>query len=339
MRAGTARSAATRPGSRGWPAVPPGCRIASRQGAGAAGPTAAGGARRRSRPGAPERRWQCAGSRITKPAVPSITAIPPARIWAVSPIAPKTAGIPKARSMIAVCPSAPPSSVATPATRAGSIRAASAGVSHSATNTEPGGKPAKDRERRAGQVAHQTARDLFHSRPPGAARPARRPHSPQARWRRSQQPRPSPPARPTATRPRCAAARPAAAATGPSIWTYASSSGAISACVSSGNTCNRARSFPSCLRDATTAASNRTRSASMSAAAIRCRVMTVGASTVPNTGPIAIPGATGRPVSRRSNRQASAPPSVGFIEPGFDQGLERCQRLYRVGAGGAHLDR
>ncbi len=78
-----------------------------------------------------------------RPAAPSSTAIMPVRAASSTPGTPSTAGTASARSMMAVWPSAPPSSVAKPATRAGSIRAASAGRNVSATRMAPCGRAAK----------------------------------------------------------------------------------------------------------------------------------------------------------------------------------------------------
>ncbi len=113
-------------------------------------------------PGAPGSRWRAPGPgspgrRCRRSPRSRRPAYAPA-----APIAPSTAGMPSARSMMAVWPSAPPSSVATPATRAGSISAASAGVSHSATRIGARRQSGEGAERRPGQVADQPARDLLH---------------------------------------------------------------------------------------------------------------------------------------------------------------------------------
>ncbi len=83
------------------------------------------------------------GLTVTTPAAPSTTTVSPGRAFWLSPATPSTAGMPSARSMMAAWPSAPPSSVATPASRAGSSRAASAGRRLSQTSTAPYGTPAK----------------------------------------------------------------------------------------------------------------------------------------------------------------------------------------------------
>ena len=105
----------------------PGRRRPTRRAALRPGPRARGGARwcRRRRRAPPGRR----GRRVS-----------------VRPGTPSTAGMPSARSMMAVWPSAPPSSVATPAMRDGSSSAASAGVSSSATRMAPSGRPLKAAE-------------------------------------------------------------------------------------------------------------------------------------------------------------------------------------------------
>ena len=83
------------------------------------------------------------GFSTTVPAEPSTTTMSPGWIAWARPAAPSTAGTPSARSMTAVWPSAPPSSVATPASRDGSSSAASDGRSDSLISTAPSGRPAK----------------------------------------------------------------------------------------------------------------------------------------------------------------------------------------------------
>ena len=79
----------------------------------------------------------------TVPAPPSTTTTSPGLMAFAMPAAPSTAGTPRARSMTAVCPSVPPSSVATPANREGSSSAASAGRNASLNKMAPSGRPAK----------------------------------------------------------------------------------------------------------------------------------------------------------------------------------------------------
>ena len=64
--------------------------------------------------------------------------------------------------MTAVCPSAPPSSVATPARRDGSSRAASAGRRGFGDQDCAFGEAGKTAERGAHQIADQSARDFLY---------------------------------------------------------------------------------------------------------------------------------------------------------------------------------
>ena len=162
-------------------------------------------------------------------------------------------GMPKrAQHDRSVTVGAPPSSVATPATRAGLIRAASAGSQPLGKEDRAGRQAGEGAERRPGQVAHQSPRDLPHLVCP-ACRPAGRSSalatiraaamasasSDHRLFRGSQARRQSaaglPRSRPGTVR---ASARKHRAA------------GAISAWVSSGSTCSRARSLPSCFLEA-----------------------------------------------------------------------------------------
>src|SRR6185437_896946 len=127
-------------------------------------------------------------------------------------------------------------------------------------------------------------------------------------------------------------------------------SGAISDWLSSGSTARRLRSFMSCLRDWTIAASRRAPSAAVSAAWIFWRVISASGSVVPNTGPIATPSAMEIPVKRRSGRVCcpmarrarrlccGGGGSILLIEAGFHQPDQGIERFLGVPALGAQLD-
>src|SRR5262249_15421385 len=99
------------------------------------------------------------GLRMTVPVVPSTMTVPRRSVSAWSPAAPTTAGMARARAMIAVWLSAPPSAVAKPATRRGSMRAMSAGVRSSARMTVPSGRVSTPSHRLLDEVALQSPAD------------------------------------------------------------------------------------------------------------------------------------------------------------------------------------
>ena len=86
----------------------------------------------------------------------------PGRIAWARPAAPSTAGTPSARSMTAVWPSAPPSSVATPASRDGIEQRRVRRPQRFADQHRAFGQAGEAAVRRPGQVAHQPPADLAH---------------------------------------------------------------------------------------------------------------------------------------------------------------------------------
>ena len=136
-----------------------------------------------------------------------------------TPAAPSTAGTPSARSITAVCPSAPPSSVATPASRDGSSKRRIGRAQRLADQDGALRQAGEAAERRAGQVAHQAAGDFADF--VGAALQAGAVLGRHAGFRLGQDRlgdrvglRRPPRFRPTAGFPRCAGARRGSAGTG-----------------------------------------------------------------------------------------------------------------------------
>ena len=231
----------------------------------------------------------------------------PGRMACARPAAPSTAGTPSARSMTEVWPSAPPSSVATPASRDGSSSAASDGRSDfadqhgalragrrscgtaSASDCAPAGGRSRAPPRRAASGWHGPPPACPVRPAPGSPRrspPTLRPR----RLGRDQRLLDPPPHGLDHARWSPACGYRLRSAVSSSTW------------VSCGSTASRLRSLPSCLRDWATAASNRAPSAPQSAAWILCRVISGVGSEARNTGPIATPAETGMPPKRRSGR-------------------------------------
>ena len=224
---------------------------------------------------------------------------------------PSTAGRPRRRSRMAVCPSAPPSSVATPAMRDGSSSAASAGRSVLATRTAPCGTAAKLRN--GARVRLRISRRPI-SRTSSAAAAAcapcdRRRRAPAARNAMAARSPRLPPDRRLGGDQSLGDARfgrRAAAATGPASAGRRRAAARSRAWLSSGSTARRARSLVSCLRDCGTAASSRARSLRRRRPpGCVARRPSAAGSAAPNTGPIAMPG----------DRDADSLRSRGAVQP------------------------